>query len=119
MGARTASSEERERATDSGIKVMEGVVEAKDVRKKFKSKNIYLSVDLDVLDPSVAPGVSNPEPCGWDLRALLDVVLALTESANVNGFDLMEVSPPYDAGNISSVAAAKLLLDFVLAHSRG
>ncbi|MDO5738086.1 MAG: agmatinase [Eubacteriales bacterium] len=74
---------------------------------------IYLTLDLDVLDPSVFPGTGTPEPGGPDLRELLAELLGL-RGLNFVGFDLMELSPPWDESGISTAAAAKLLRELLL-----
>jgi agmatinase len=64
---------------------------------------MYLSVDLDVLDPSHAPGVQNPEPWGLaplDVRAVVDRM-----APRLVGLDLMECAPVYDGGQTALVAA--------------
>jgi len=72
-------------------------------------KRIYLTVDMDVLDPAFAPAVQNPEPEGIETHTLLDILLALCDKRLV-GFDVLEVAPIYDQG-ISAVAAAKVLFE--------
>ncbi|UCC93541.1 MAG: arginase family protein, partial [Thermoplasmata archaeon] len=67
---------------------------------------LYLSIDLDVLDPSHAPGVQNPEPWGLsplDIRRVIDRV-----APRVVGLDVMECAPRYDGGQTALVAARLL-----------
>lgn len=71
--------------------------------------SIYVSVDVDVLDPAYAPGVSNPEPLGFTLAELLEHVWAL-RGLKIAGFDVVEVCPPYDNG-CACACASKILLD--------
>jgi agmatinase len=68
------------------------------------AKKVYVSIDIDVLDPSCAPGVGNPEPEGIGTTALLDIVDAVVDD-RVVGFDVVEVSPPYDNGSTAAVAS--------------
>jgi agmatinase len=68
------------------------------------AKKVYISIDIDVLDPSCAPGVGNPEPEGISTTALLDLVDAVVDD-RVVGFDVVEVSPPYDNGSTAAVAS--------------
>jgi agmatinase len=68
------------------------------------AKKVYVSIDIDVLDPSFAPGVGNPEPEGIGTTALLDIVDAVVDD-RVIGFDVVEVSPPYDNGSTAAVAS--------------
>ncbi|MBN1245037.1 agmatinase, partial [Candidatus Bathyarchaeota archaeon] len=64
-------------------------------------ENVYLTVDMDVLDPAFAPAVQNPEPEGLPTHTLLDIVCELCDR-RVIGFDVLEVAPAYDQG-ISAV----------------
>jgi len=68
------------------------------------AKKVYVSIDIDVLDPSCAPGVGNPEPEGIGTTALLDIIDAVVDD-RVVGFDVVEVSPPYDNGSTAAVAS--------------
>lgn len=74
---------------------------------------VYVTVDIDVLDPSEAPGVGNPEPGGVRFTELLDAVLAL-DGLDVVGFDLVEVAPPLDPSGITQAAAAVLVREMLL-----
>lgn len=74
---------------------------------------LYLSVDIDVVDPSAAPGVGNPEPAGptaAELMELLRVLAPLT----VVGMDLVEVAPPYDPSGRTAVLAATVIREALL-----
>ena len=70
---------------------------------------IYLSIDMDVLDPAYAPGVETPEPCGLSPRELLSLLQGLCGS-KVVGVDIVEVAPHYDNG-LAALHAAKVLLE--------
>ncbi len=74
---------------------------------------VYLSIDLDVLDPSVFPGTGTPEPGGATFSELLDAVFKL-KGLNIVGFDVVELSPPYDPSGISAAAACKILRELLL-----
>jgi agmatinase len=74
-------------------------------------ENLYLTIDMDVLDPAYAPAVQNPEPEGLTTTALLDLVLAQC-GRRVIGFDVSEVAPIYDQG-VSSVVAAKVVFEML------
>jgi agmatinase len=77
--------------------------------------SIYLSIDMDAIDPAFAPGVGNPEPYGL---TPLEVRTALRRLAPVtSGFDIVEVTPDYDMG-MSALLGAKLLRDFIFASSQ-
>lgn len=73
---------------------------------------VYLSVDIDVLDPSFAPGTGTPEAGGLSSRELLRVLRGLT-SINLIGADLVEVAPAYDHAEITSIAAATVIFDMI------
>ncbi|HLN44218.1 MAG TPA: agmatinase [Candidatus Sulfotelmatobacter sp.] len=73
--------------------------------------NVYLTVDMDVLDPAYAPAVQNPEPEGISTTALLDIVCALCDE-RVIGFDVLEIVPTYDQG-VSAVVAAKVMFEML------
>jgi arginase len=68
---------------------------------------LYISVDLDGIDPSEAPGVSHPEPGGLTLRELLSVIRRQT--APIIGADIVELNPMCDRGGVTAILAAKLL----------
>jgi len=78
---------------------------------------LYLTVDMDVLDPSEAPAVCNPAPEGISVTALLDLLHGLCFRSRVLGLDLCEVTPYYDSG-LTSIQAAKVLLEAILAVER-
>jgi len=82
----------------------------KELREKLaKHKNVYLSIDMDVLDPAYAPAVQNPEPEGLEMHTLLDILCSVCDRRLV-GFDVVEVAPNYDQG-ISAVQAAKVAFE--------
>lgn len=78
-----------------------------------KAENIYVTIDIDVLDPSLAPGTGTPEPGGLNYIQLKEILNALPEKGNIVGFDLVEVNPLYDEGEVTSQVAARLVLDFL------
>jgi agmatinase len=82
--------------------------------KKSNTKNIYISIDIDVLDPSIAPGTGYAIPGGFSYRELWKILRKLTENINIIGFDLVEVSPNLDlANNVTSNTAAKLIIELI------
>jgi arginase family enzyme len=72
---------------------------------------IYLSVDIDVLDPAAAPGTGTPEPGGLLARELLRAVRRIVGSVELVGMDVVEVSPPYDHAEITATAAHRVVLE--------
>jgi agmatinase len=83
------------------------------VRAGIGQRPLYVSVDIDVLDPAHAPGTGCPEPGGVTFRELDQFVRSLA-GLRVVGLDVMEVSPNLDAANITAAAAAKLVREGVL-----
>jgi agmatinase len=75
---------------------------------------VYVSVDIDVLDPAFAPGTGTPEAGGLTSRELLALVRGLAQSdLKVAGADIVEVSPPYDPSGVTAVAAANVAYELV------
>ncbi|KAB2339502.1 agmatinase [Actinomadura rudentiformis] len=72
---------------------------------------VFLSVDIDVCDPGHAPGTGTPEPGGLSARQLLDSVRRIACELPVVGIDLVEVSPPYDHADITSLLANRVVLE--------
>jgi agmatinase len=77
------------------------------IYKKFKDKKIYLSIDMDFFDPAYAPGVGTPEPFGMSNYDFLEIIEKFKKQ--IIGFDIVEVNPKYDGGNITSFLAAKII----------
>lgn len=76
-------------------------------------KPVYLSVDIDVIDPGLAPATGTPEPGGWTTRELIRILRGL-EGLNLVGADIVEVSPAYDdAGESTSLAAAQVAFELI------
>ena len=74
---------------------------------------VYLSVDIDVVDPGLCPGTGTPEPGGWTSRELIRILRGL-EALNVVGADVVEVSPPYDGvGEQTALVAAQVAYEIV------
>jgi agmatinase len=84
---------------------------------KLNGNELWISIDMDVLDPSIAPGVGNPEPGGICVTKLLDILQWIVMNKKVLGFDLVEVSPPYDNG-VTSITAAKIILELACMISK-
>jgi agmatinase len=84
-----------------------------DVIGKLKGKPIYLSIDLDVLDPSVFPGTGTPEAGGVTFKELLGAILKVSK-LNIVGMDVNELSPIYDQSGSSTALACKILRELLL-----
>ncbi len=90
-----------------------------DAVNKLKGKPVYLTIDLDVLDPSVFPGTGTPEPGGVSFMQLLEAMYAVCKPLNIVACDLNELSPVYDPSGISTAAALKILRELLLAMNVG
>ena len=98
------------RASDIDDLGVAGVIGA--VTERVADLPVYLSIDIDVLDPAVAPGTGTPEMGGLSGRELLRMLRGLT-SVNLVSADLVEVCPPYDHAEITSIAAATVIFDII------
>ncbi len=90
-----------------------GVDEAIDrVRSRVGNRPVYISIDIDVLDPAHAPGTGTPEPGGLTSRELQLILRGFTE-LNLVGADVVEVSPPYDHAELTTIAAANVAYELL------
>jgi agmatinase len=99
-------------AEDVSTQSFEAILDTIDERLKDR---IYVSLDMDVFDPAYAPGVGTPEPFGLTPIFVRDVIRHIAQK--VVGLDIVEVCPPYDNGNTSTLAA-KLVRDFIGAREK-
>ena len=83
------------------------------VAKTLLDKPIHLTIDLDVLDPSILPGTGTPEAGGLSYNELMDAVYQL-KGLNIVGIDVVELSPHYDASGVSTAVAAKIIRECLL-----
>lgn len=81
--------------------------------EELKGKNVYLTIDMDVMDPSIFPGTGTPEAGGVQFMELLEAVLKL-KGLNIVGADINELSPQYDPSGVSTAVACKLLRELLL-----
>jgi len=118
IGTRAVCREELDYAKKFGIPFLTTQQIRKDgVEKTIKNaakhlanyEKIYLTVDMDVLDPAYAPAVQNPEPDGLSMHVFLDILCGLCDHRIV-AFDLVEVTPHYDQG-ITAIQAAKTIFE--------
>jgi agmatinase len=72
---------------------------------------VFLSVDVDVVDPGMAPGTGTPEPGGLTSRQLLDAVRRIAMELPLAGIDVVEVSPPYDHAEVTAYLANRVVLE--------
>lgn len=85
--------------------------------EKLKGKNVYLTVDLDVLDPSIFPGTGTPEAGGVSFDELRRVLTLVCSKLNIVACDVNELSPVYDQSGVSTAVACKLIREMLLAMS--
>lgn len=84
--------------------------------KETDDSAIYLTLDVDVINPGEMPGTGSPEPGGPGLDALIDCIRVLdASSARIVGADLVELAPEWDPSGASAIAAAKILRELALA----
>jgi len=84
------------------------------VVEELKDKPVYITIDLDVLDPSVFPGTGTPEAGGITFKELEDAILTMRGLNNIVGADMVELSPDYDPSHVSTQVACKVLRELVL-----
>jgi agmatinase len=83
---------------------------------RLRNRPVYITLDLDLFDPSLLPGVGTPEPGGLTFQEFISLLKVL-RSLHVIGFDIVELTPDYDPTQISSVTAAVILREMILAFS--
>lgn len=112
FGIRTMTPHQREQAERFGVEVHEarsGVSMVDDLRGP-----VYVSIDIDVLDPAYAPGISHHEPGGWSTRQLLDALAAVSAAGvSVVGADLVEINPTRDINEMTAMVGAKLIRELL------
>lgn len=115
VGIRTLNRHCREQADRFGVEIIpiNGFAPA---HVPVLAGPLYISVDLDGIDPSEAPGVSHPEPGGLRLREVLDCIAKQT--APIVGADIVELNPARDLGGITAILAAKLVREISAAIHR-
>ena len=106
VGIRTMNAHQRAQAARFGVEVIEMRDWRDDLVLEFDAP-LYVSFDIDALDPAFAPGVSHREPGGLSVRQALRVVQSL--KGTVIGADIVEYNPRVDASNVTAVVCAKLV----------
>ncbi len=81
---------------------------------KLQDQPVYITIDLDVLDPSIFPGTGTPEAGGITYKELLAAIMKFTKLKNIVGADIVELAPHYDPSGVSTAVAAKTLREMVL-----
>ncbi|WP_419787346.1 agmatinase [Pseudodesulfovibrio sp.] len=106
VGIRTASGHQREQRQRFGIEWLEMRDRQNWPRLAFDTP-VYITLDLDVLDPAFAPGVSHHEPGGMSVREVIDVIQAL--DVPIVGADVVELNPTRDFNGVTAMVGAKLV----------
>lgn len=122
IGIRSGAKEEYEYVRENNIKMFSSEdVHSKGIEKiiseirDFIKGPVYLSIDMDAIDPAYAPALGTPEPYGITPRDVRTVISCL--APYVVGFDLVEIAPAYDSGG-TAVLGAKLVRDFIAANAK-
>jgi agmatinase len=97
----------------------QGVASTLEVIRRLATRPVYVSLDIDSVDPAYAPGTGTPEVAGLSSREIVDLVRGL-KGLQLAAFDIVEVAPAYDPAEITALLAANLVYEFllVLAESR-
>jgi arginase len=106
VGIRTMNAHQRQQTQRYGVEVIEMRQWSSNAQLVLRGP-VYISLDLDVLDPACAPGVSHHEPGGFTTRELIHILQGVT--APVVGADIVELNPERDFQGITTMAAIKLL----------
>jgi len=114
VGIRTANAHQRQQAARYGVET----IEARDWAGRLPelSGPVYVSVDMDVLDPAFAPGISHHEPGGLSMRELVNAIQSIT--APIVAADLVELNPRRDRDDVTAVGAAKIMRELAAAIIR-
>jgi len=117
-GGRDYDPEELEYIAKNGILLVSSAEIARDlpaaarkISERLAGQKVHVSFDIDVLDPAFAPGTEIPSGGGLSTRQALELLRGATAEARLVGFDVVEVSPPYDSGDITTLAALKLIFE--------
>ena len=117
-GGRDYDPEELEYISANGILLVsahelarEPARSAATIADRLAGHEVHISFDIDALDPAFAPGTEIPSAGGLSTRQALDLLSSATDHVKLAGFDVVEVSPPFDNGDITTFAALKLIFE--------
>lgn len=114
IGIRSGTKEEFKLARRMKSIVPSDQGSLKSMVKRLGNRPVYITFDLDVIDPSLLPGVGTPEPGGFTFEGFLALLKEL-QPLHVVGFDMVELTPDYDPTQISSITASVMLREMILA----
>jgi arginase family enzyme len=115
VGIRTMTGHQRSQARRFGVEVIEMRSVRDDLRVAVETP-VYISIDIDALDPAFAPGVSHREPGGLSVRQLLALLQSIEGS--IVGADVVELNPGNDPSGVSSMVAGKIVREVIGAMLR-
>lgn len=117
-GGRDFDPEELEFIRSNGVLLVTAAEIARDpagsdhrIAERLAGSKVHISFDIDVLDPAYAPGTEIPSAGGLSSRQALELLRGATKSSTLVGFDVVEVSPPFDNADITSLAALKMIFE--------
>jgi agmatinase len=110
VGIRTMTSHQRQQADRFGVEVVE-MKNLDDLLDLKFTGDVYLSLDMDCLDPAFAPGISHHEPGGLSTRQVIRLIQGL--EGNLVGADIVEYNPTRDQNGVTAMVAAKLLKEII------
>jgi arginase family enzyme len=110
VGIRAMNGHQRSQAESYGVEVIE-MRQLRDDLRLTTAGPLYVSIDIDALDPAFAPGVSHREPGGMSVRQLLGFIQSL--DGPIAGADVVELNPRNDPTGVSAMAAAKILRELL------
>jgi len=117
-GGRDYDPEELDFIAKNGVLLVSAVEIARDlpaaarkIAARLAGQKVHVSFDIDALDPAFAPGTEIPSAGGLSSRQALELLRGATERSRLVGFDVVEVSPPFDNGDITTLAALKMIFE--------
>ena len=121
IGTRAAEMEELKNASKQKLEIITPIdiiefginATVKKIITKCGSNKVYMSIDLDCMDPGVAPGVSVPAPGGLFPLDLIYIIKKISENLQILGMDIVELSPDYDLNQNTANHAARILMETI------
>jgi len=121
IGTRAAELEELENASKQKLEIITPIdiielglnTTIEKIISKCGSSKVYLSIDLDCMDPGVAPGVSVPAPGGLFPLDLIYMIKKISENLQIVGMDIVELSPDYDLNQNTANHASRILMEMI------